>query len=230
MIFGLNLAPLGPLLAPLWSLGWLGGVGWTHLDYCKYQRFRADAFILHHVLLCYARDPFWDPLRVLQIPCIWAFGCHQGTPRDPLGASWSPRGLSPGDPWCLSGFPGLALEPLWGLPGGLPEPLWGLLVPPQDSSGALWVLPGELLGLPGGSLGAAGDSRDCPGTPWSLFEVSWGHPGDSSGTPWVLLGSPGTPHGLSRDSPATPRGLLGLYRVSWDCPGCRTDLSEVSGS
>ena len=103
MVFGLNLAALGPLLAPLWSLGWLGGVGWTLLDYCKYQRFRADAFILHHVLLCYARGPIWDPLKVLQIPCIRAFGCHQGTRWEPLGSSWGPQGLSLGDPWCLSG-------------------------------------------------------------------------------------------------------------------------------
>ena len=133
MVFGLNLAPLGPLLAPLGSLGWLGGVGWTLLDYCKYQRFRADAFILHHVLLCYARGPLWDPSQVLQIPCIWALRCLQG----PLGT-------------LLVHF-GAVLGTSLGSPRGLPEPLWGLPVPPRDTPGALCVLLVTLPGLPGDS-------------------------------------------------------------------------------
>ena len=163
MVFGLNLAPLGLLLAPLGSLGWLGGVGRTLLDYCKYQRFRADAFILHHVLLCYARGPLWDPLKVLQIPCIWAFGCLQGEPWDTLGASWGPRGR------------------LWDTRGAS----WG-------SQGCPWSLFGVSRRFPGHSLSSLctpGDSPGSPpGTPRSLFEVSWGLPGDSPGTPWVLPG------------------------------------------
>ena len=132
-VSGLILAPLGPLLAPLGSLGWLGGVGRTLLEYCKYQRFRADAFILHHVLLCYARGPLWDPLKVLQIPCIWAFGCLQGGPLGTLGASWGPRGClwdTRGASWGSQGCP-------WSLFGVSPGTPWSLF-------GVSWDPPGTL--------------------------------------------------------------------------------------
>ena len=119
MVFAFNLAPLGPLLAPLWFLGWLGGFRWTLLDYCKYQRFRADAFILHHVLLCYARGPLWDPSQVLQIPCIWAFRCLQG-PLGTLLVHLGVPGAVSGTPMVHLGVPRAVPGASLGFPQGLP--------------------------------------------------------------------------------------------------------------